>query len=74
METPYEIWLQLAQWFLWRRGLKSVDDGRTDTLTTEAYKLTYLGTGELKKKEKNTVRNFFLCTVVIFWADQKHTI
>ena len=28
METPYEIWLQLAQWFLRRRCLKSVDDGR----------------------------------------------
>ena len=30
METPYEIWLQSAQWFLRRRCLKSVDDGRTD--------------------------------------------
>ena len=29
LETPYEIWLQSAQWFL-RRCLKSVDDGRTD--------------------------------------------
>ena len=25
METPYEMWLQPAQWFL-RRYLKSVDD------------------------------------------------
>ena len=29
METPYEIWLQSALWFL-RRCLKSVDDRRTD--------------------------------------------
>ena len=28
METLYEIWLKLAQWFLRRRRLKSVDDGR----------------------------------------------
>ena len=27
METPYEIWLQSALWFLRRRCLKSVDDG-----------------------------------------------
>ena len=30
MEAPYEIWLWLAQWFLRRRGLKSVEDGWTD--------------------------------------------
>ena len=30
METPYEIWLQSAQWFLRRRCLKSVDDRQTD--------------------------------------------
>ena len=29
METPYEIWLQSAWWFL-RRCLKSVDDGQTN--------------------------------------------
>ena len=40
METPYEIWLQSAQWFL-RRCLKSVDDGQT----TEAY-LSYKLTNE----------------------------
>ena len=28
MEVPYEIWLYLAQWFLRRRRLKSVDDWR----------------------------------------------
>ena len=28
MEAPYEIWLQLALWFLRRRCLKSVDDRR----------------------------------------------
>ena len=26
IEAPYEIWLWLAQWFLRRRCLKSVDD------------------------------------------------
>ena len=30
METPYEIWLQSAQWFLRRRCLKSVDYRQTD--------------------------------------------
>ena len=34
IEAPYEIWLWLAQWFLRRRCLKSVDDVRR---TTEAY-------------------------------------
>ena len=29
METPYESWIQSAQWFL-SRCLKSVDDRRTD--------------------------------------------
>ena len=29
-ETPYEIWLQLAQWFLRRKCLKSVDDRQMD--------------------------------------------
>ena len=29
LDTPYKIWLQLAQWFLRRRCLKSVDDGQT---------------------------------------------
>ena len=28
MDAPYEIWLWLDQWFLRRRCLKSVDDGR----------------------------------------------
>ena len=37
METPYEIWLQSTKWFLRRRCLQSVDDGRTDRRTTEAY-------------------------------------
>ena len=36
METPYEIWLQLAHWFLRRRCLNSVDDGETtDGQTTD---------------------------------------
>ena len=35
MDTPYEIWLQLAQWFLRRRCLTSVGDGRTDGQTTD---------------------------------------
>ena len=26
IEAPYEIWIWLAQWFLRRRCLKSVDD------------------------------------------------
>ena len=39
METPYEIWLQMAQWFL-RRCLKSLDEGQmtggqTDGQTTD---------------------------------------
>ena len=38
-EASNEIWLWLAQLFLRRRCLKSVDDGRTDyrRQTTEAY-------------------------------------
>ena len=44
METPSEIWLQSAQWFLRRRYLKSVDDRRT-TRQTEAY-LSYKLTSE----------------------------
>ena len=52
VEAPYEIWLWLAQWFLRRRCLKSVDDGRWRR-TTEAYlyyKLTKwtFGPGEAK--------------------------
>ena len=35
-EAPFEIWLWLAQWFLRRRCLKSVDDdGRLQRTTTE---------------------------------------
>ena len=30
VETPYEIWLQSAQWLLMRRCLKSVDDRQMD--------------------------------------------
>ena len=30
METPYEIWLQSAQWFLRIRCLKGVDNGQPD--------------------------------------------
>ena len=41
METPYEIWLQSALWFLRRRCLKSVDDRQT----TEAY-ISYKLTNE----------------------------
>ena len=56
METPYEIWLQLAHSFL-RRCLKSVDDRQMmDGKTTEAYLSYKLTTepsaGELKKKKK----------------------
>ena len=40
METPYEIWLQSAQWFLRRRCLKSVDDRRQTTEAYLSYKLT----------------------------------
>ena len=46
METPYEIWLQSAQWFLRRRCLKGVDDrrqtkdGRRMTEAYLSYKLT----------------------------------
>ena len=36
IEAPYEIWLWLAQWFLRRRCLKSVDDdGRRRTTEDE---------------------------------------
>ena len=38
-ETPYEIWLQLAQWFLRRRCFKSVDHRQTD-YGGLSYKLT----------------------------------
>ena len=48
-EAPYEIWLWLARWFLRRRRLKRVDDGRTKE---SAYTITSLmspkGSGELK--------------------------
>ena len=47
MDTPYEIQLQSAQWFLIRRCLRSVDNGQmTDRQqTTEAY-LSYKLTNE----------------------------
>ena len=55
MKVSYEIWLWLAKWFLRRRHLKSVDDGRTDDRQTDSeaclyYKLTYepKSSGELK--------------------------
>ena len=35
IEAPYEIWLWLAQWFLRRRCLKSVDDGRRRRTTDD---------------------------------------
>ena len=39
MESPYDIWLWLAQWFLRRKPLKSVDNRR---MTEPAYyKFTY---------------------------------
>ena len=62
METPYEIWLQLAHSFL-RRCLKSVDDRQMmDGKTTEAYLSYKLTTepsaGELKKKKKDILRFF----------------
>ena len=41
IEAPYEIWLWLAQWFLRRRCLKSVDDDvRRTTEACLSYKLT----------------------------------
>ena len=52
IEAPYEIWLWLAQWFLRRRCLKSVDDdGRRTTEAYLPYKLTKwaFGSGELIK-------------------------
>ena len=51
IETPYEIWLWLAQCFLGRRYLKSVDDDiRRTTEVYLYYKLTIwaFGSGELK--------------------------
>ena len=53
VQAPYEIWLWLAKWFLSRRYLKSVDDGRRmDNGACLYYKLTYdpKGSGELKKQ------------------------
>ena len=55
-EVPYKIWLWSAQWFLWRRRLKSVYDRRTDDGVCLYYKLTYepKGSDELIKLEKKT--------------------
>ena len=54
LEAPYEIWLWLAQWFLRRRCLKSVDDDWRWHMTEAylSYKLTIwaFGSGELKTK------------------------
>ena len=59
IEAPYEIWLWLAQWFLRRRCLKSVDDddGRPTTEAYLSYKLTIwaFSSGELKKLAYKTL-------------------
>ena len=44
IETPYEIWLQSAQWFLRRRCLKSLDDRRR----RPTYHISPFGSIELK--------------------------
>ena len=49
MEAAYEIWLWLAQRFLRKRCLQSVDEGRTDDGACLYYKLTHepKGSGKL---------------------------
>ena len=44
IKAPYEIWLWLGQWFLWRKCWKSVHDDERRR-TTEAY-LSYKFTKE----------------------------
>ena len=79
IETPYGIWLWLAQWFLRRTCLKSVDDHvvrwtKTDDVrrTSEAY-LSYklnkwaFGSGELKTMSNCTSVKFQIIDDSSFW-------
>ena len=50
-ESPYEIWVQLAQWFQRRRCLKMLTDGPTTDAGVTGILIAHLGafgSGELK--------------------------
>ena len=65
-ESPYEIWVQLTQWFQRRRCLKMLTDGRTDDGRTDGGVTGILlahpwafGSGELKSSENDQLTGHF---------------
>ena len=71
-ESPYEIWVQLAQWFQRKRCLKMLtDDGRTDAGVTGillAHPWAF-GPGELIILNEVKMWKFWPC--VVFWPEIK---